>query len=493
MFKRRLIYLVLIAIIALMLVACGGDTASHTKNLLSKSTKTKLKGDFIFYEKNGSTYYTNCDDILETELCYGKAKSIYLDENRKLIIYFDGYKLYVKPIKSESESIMISEINSDFRIIDDKYLLYQSDGLYLYDLDLKNKIRINDDYISSWDINGNLLSFYERTDNGFGEMGKISKFCTYDIKSKKKTITNLVNYDRKSHDKVSNNIGYFCASSDYSNNERKVMLYKVIAGNEPEIIDSVISEIKNINGSNKYMEFEIDLSSWGGQDGNGLYYITLDYPGYNNEKGYFIPNRKIFNYYDGNKTNNLDKSKINIFSEDPRYFGNSLANLEASSGWYIGSDYHEGWRIKSISKDGNLVCYNYKDKSFMLNIKKNITNELSSSIKKVYYLNDNNLLYLAENGDIVLNNEVIDYKGKDIYQFNDDLSVITYETNSGICIYKDKATLTISSEAEKCYLTNSGNAYYSRGKDLYLYKNDEPIQIATDVNYDGAIEYKIIR
>lgn len=181
MFKRRLIYLVLIAIIALMLVACGGDTTSHTKNLLSNSTKTKLKGDFIFYEKNGSTYYTNCDDVLETELCCGKAKSIYLDENRKLIIYIDGYKLYVKPTKSESESIMISEVD-DFRIINDKYLFYQSGGLFLYDLDLKNKIRINNDDVGEWNINENLISFSEKHGR------QIDRFCTYDIKSKKRLL-----------------------------------------------------------------------------------------------------------------------------------------------------------------------------------------------------------------------------------------------------------------------------------------------------------------
>lgn len=103
------------------------------------------------------------------------------------------------------------------------------------------------------------------------------------------------------------------------------------------------------------------------------------------------------------------------------------------------------------------------------------------------------MLYLAKNGDIVVNNEVIDYNGKTIYQFNDDLSVITYETNSGICIYKDKTAITISSAGKAGYLTNSGNAYYSRGEDLYLYKNNETIQIATGVNHDGAIEYKIIR
>lgn len=108
------------------------------------------------------------------------------------------------------------------------------------------------------------------------------------------------------------------------------MLYKVIAGSEPEIIDSIISEIIDVKGRNSFKSLNPDVSNYGVQDGNGLYYVTIDYLVYDNEKGSYLSKRESYNYYDGNKINILDKSKIGSFSVSgaPHYFGNSLANLK---------------------------------------------------------------------------------------------------------------------------------------------------------------------
>jgi hypothetical protein len=79
---KKCISIGIIIVLILQLYSCGGS-GSGNSNLTSKSVSSKLKGDFIFYEKNGSTYYTNCDDIGETKLSDDSASIIYLDEIRK--------------------------------------------------------------------------------------------------------------------------------------------------------------------------------------------------------------------------------------------------------------------------------------------------------------------------------------------------------------------------------------------------------------------------
>ena len=55
-----------ISMILIMLHGCGSEM--NVGNSSSKLTTSKLKGDFVFYVKDNSIYYTNCDDIVETKI-----------------------------------------------------------------------------------------------------------------------------------------------------------------------------------------------------------------------------------------------------------------------------------------------------------------------------------------------------------------------------------------------------------------------------------------
>ena len=132
-----------ISMILIMLHGCGSEM--NVGNSSSKLTTSKLKGDFVFYVKDNSIYYTNCDDIVETKLIdYGVKGVIYLDEKRKNIIYvqendYGDDKIYIKPIKSDSETITIDSASVVLPIINNRYIVYKNDGLFCYDLDSKKK------------------------------------------------------------------------------------------------------------------------------------------------------------------------------------------------------------------------------------------------------------------------------------------------------------------------------------------------------------------
>ena len=522
-FIIKCIILFSLSISLLVMSSCGSNTAESSAS--TKAVSSKLKGDFVFYEKDNATFYTNCDDIVETKLIDSSVSIIYLDEKRKSIIYVSNGNIYIKPTKTDSESIKIDYTNSVLPIIDNKYIVYANGRLFLYDIDSKKKTAISDNDVSNYINYSGKITYIESVSN------KQYNLCTYDIKSKKKEITELTEGFYNSNCKISNGVAYYYISGKENNGTRDMTLYKAVVGKKPEVIDSFVSEVRHYNdkvGEDRTSSLYFNL--YNSFNDGGLYYrkdisftdFNTEYYSWNKESNYY--------YYDGKTStllNNIkyitDKSGVEIIDNFVGYNGssnfwfnnnkdNSITSCSiksdtnsSKSGFLVGAKLYEG-DIKGVSKDCNLVAYDkkvgdsYNDyESYVLNIKSGSNDKLNSRIDKVLYFDNNNFLYKAYNSDMILNNEVIDYNMKqDRCEHNENLSVIGYMTNSGLCIYKDNQANVVSSNASGGHLTNNGNAYYVSDNNLYLYVNGESELITSNVErvYDSWYSvpgYKILR
>ena len=238
---KKTISILIQLILILSLAACGGRGSNVS---VVKNTKSKINGDFLFYVKNDNgTYYTNCEDIEETKLSDKGIELIYLDEKRNNIIYFDYVGIFVKPIKNDSETIMIDNCSTYLPIIDNKYIVYTNDRLFVYDLDSKKKAVISENYVSTYQNYNGKITYLEKVDN------KTYKICTYDLKSKSKSETVLEDgfRDLKIHFLMTDGVIYYYITGKVENDMRETKLYKTVAGKKTEIIDSIVSEVRHYN------------------------------------------------------------------------------------------------------------------------------------------------------------------------------------------------------------------------------------------------------
>ena len=523
---KKIISILIQLVLILSLAACGGGGSNVS---VVKNTKSKINGDFLFYVKNDNgTYYTNCEDIEETKLSDKGIELIYLDEKRNNIIYFDYVGIFVKPIKNDSETIMIDNCSTYLPIIDNKYIVYTNDRLFVYDLDSKKKTVISENYVSTYQNYNGKITYLEKVDN------KTYKICTYDLKSKSKSETVLEDgfRDLKIHFLMTDGVIYYYITGKVENDIRETILYKTVAGKKTEIIDSIVSEVRHYNKKDgKSASSSLGYSLVECYNNGGFYFRKdISFKEFN-YKNYYYEKEQEYYYYDGKNINLIDEAKsisetvkasgkidnFVFYIDRVRYYwyngemDKAIANCslktdgnKRKAGFLIGNKVYEG-NIECISRDLNLIAYNVinpdtkQEESYILNIQNDTTQKLNWTIEEVMFFDNDNLLYRTFNRDVILNNEVIDYKYNDNYsEYNGDLSTILYTTNSGLCMYKDGNVNILSSNAKVGHITNNNNVYYVSDNNLYVYKNEEAIIAATDVwrIYDVESKvpgYKIIR
>lgn len=362
-------------------------------------------------------------------------------------------------------------------------------------------------------FNGKITYYYE------DYQSDVNYLCTYDLKTNKKEISELTKEFVESY-RICNGIIYYTISRKENNGTIESMLYKAVAGRKPEIIDSIVSEVRYTKWEGKDVPRWTECKLYDSFNDGGLYY---------NKGGDFY-------FYDGKTTNLLIEKGISSRFPDlsSEYFSHNINNIIGyrSSAWndmelgynyyynnskyssiiggyydydgfFVGTKHYDG-KIKGVSKEGNKVVYNKDKESYVLDINSGLSEKLNLQVLEVLYFDNDNILYVNDHSkDLVLNNEVIDYNitGKTsnyniMCEHNEDLSRICYVTESGFCIYKDNQANVISSSWG--HITNNGNAYYVRDNNLYLYIDGESKLISSNVDevYDGEYDvpgYKILR
>ena len=527
--KLKKLFILFLSLVLLIIPGCENNTGNSGASSL-KSGKSRLKGDFVFYTKNDGTYFTNCDDIEETMLSPGTVDYMYLDEKRNNIIYHSE-GLYVRSIKPNSESIKIDEPGNIMPIIENKYIVYIGNGgrLFYYDLDTNNKYHISDKVVEKYIKYNSTITYIEKDSDN-----KQYNLCTFDLKSKKKTTSIIPEYNGKSV-LMSNGVMYYIVSKDINDEMKESFLYKLESGKSLEMIDKMISNVEHYIKKNNIMKNGKEYTRY-------LSYKLVD--SFNNGEMYYgkatsfadmDTDKGVYDYYfyDGKTSTllNIEKDEglgsfygarygwhpIKEYIGYNTYWENDIASwfnnkknvsiVGGGSGkdsyFFIRDKKFDGWVI-GVSDDCNSIVYNkkigdsrygYDYESFKYNIKNNSTENIKR-ISDVLYFDNSNILGIDDyNFDIVLNDTVIDYNYNPyyngthvdlIYEYNENLSVIKYMTNSGLCIYKDNQARVVSSNTRGGHITNNGNIYYLSGNDVYLDVNGETRHVASDVSFLGC-------
>lgn len=533
-FIIKRVTLFLLSMLLIVLSGCGNSsTAGGTS---AKATGSKLKGDFVFYQKDGATYYTNCGDIGETKLVDGTREyKVYLDEKRKNIIFSTDDAIAIKPIKVDSEAIIINTGVKFFEFLDNKYIVYVTASsfsgpykLFAYDLDSKSNVLLSEK-LNECNINSGSGSYFVCYNHKITYIELISKnsdeedysyitykidfnLCTYDFISKKKEMTAIQTLRNSINEVVglSSDTLYYVDNVKRGDGTGESKLYKVVVGKKPELIDSTDSEIEyydrgKYDRGTKYLTYFTIHQPF---NDNGLYYHKLNWKTKKEKED-------IYYFYDGKGSVPLGSeylSTVSIYNGGSRKIDISDSRSRSIVGkvnqYYIGSKVYDG-RLWGCSADYNKAVV---DQIKVVNLENDFVSMLSPPPKVVFYLDKDNILYSTMNDELALStiNDEFLLNGNTIINFHTNYYPEYVEHNencSSIVVagsflfadedivwhYKDGQANQVSINAKRghSHITNSGNASYIRDNNLYLYANGESNLVASDVN--SSIGYYILR
>lgn len=526
--KKILSIVFIISIILTIFIGCsnsnnvGNATQSSdvqtTGNTTSK-TSSKLKGEYVFFVKDGKTFFYDCDKK-QTNLLDDTTHihDIYIDSKRNNLIlnYDDGSSssdysyLKIKSL-SDLDKPMLSFDHS--KIVNNKYIIYEEygSGLFIYDLDTKNKERIiaresNFEYI----VKDNKVIFFCDNDPNYLDKNDVYEIGYYDLNTKKIEVHHFdkQNYYHISDVALNYPIVYFVdMSASYTRGGSGVskLYYYDFNSKQTSLIDEM--ERQPVAERGKYTLysgiglFEENVGT--ALNDEGVFYSkTQGYDVYDPVNTYYytkLDDKLEINNDVNSSVGTIDTTdkKLSKFSKYP-VMNKSVGGVSSVSGFYIRDKFFEDARIIYVSNEGDyLICRETNGNCYKMNIdtyeKEDLNDDFDSySIK---YFDNHNLLYVSKNKDLKFNGNIIDYNVDSNYiDYNNSFNTFCYEASDGLTIYKDGVSALIENDVDNGCLTNQGNVYYILNNELILYKNNEKQVIdSTENNYDiKVIKYKII-
>lgn len=512
------------------LVACGGGGVS-TSSSNAKSGKSKLKQEYVFYEREGKTYFSDlkneyllCDDTIEGESNYNAVTGddehtyhLYLNEANNCLIYQKDSEneWFIKDLsKIDSDDMNLGISNVE--LIIGGYIVYESSsdygtkhGISVFNIKNKTKERIIDDTASDIRIkkisNSEFIYYWYWHD--YDSDSYEIKFGKYNLNAKTLQESEIIKSDEGGH------IVLECLDYPFS----AIMVTN--GGNREEYFNGAVEKLYRfsfdkgfefIDEQLRECQYEFNESykngAWTWHQKTGIYCHNPYYYAKMIERSDI---RGIFELYysDGISNTFLGEGRLDLGSR-----ANHFTNLKipVSNMSYIGSDsWEDGFLIrdkiyknKSIvtsSNDGNKILIvdktnDYRHREyFIVDINTEEKKYIDNDVNPIYF-DGNNLLYVnKDKNELKLNDKVIGSDHSDTWvRYNSDLDIIAFCCNNTLSVYKDDETKMVAGNVKDFELTKKDSiCYLTNNNELYIYDyGDEPQKIC---NCEHLLNYEVIR
>lgn len=498
MFKKVLTLLMSLTLI-LTLIACGGGVATNGSKTSEKSSKSKLKQEYIFYEREGKTYFSDlkneyllCEDKINLDRLDANtgtsdySNQLYLNETNNCLIYQkdNGNDWFIKDLsKIESDDINLGITNvkmiTDNHIV---YLSYSSDGygISVYNIKTKTKEKIIDGTANSIKfkkINSQEFVYYLESGSG----GNYSvKFGKYNLITKTLQESDSMSYSWGKGSIVLQFLDYpFSAITviNGGNSEEKLnggiqKLYRFSFDKGFEFIDEILRECQYEFNEN----FVVN-----GKRGNWDYIIKTSiigrHPNYYEKIVGYINKEPIFESYYTDGFNNTFLGQLHldtntVFLNKPVY---NLYNVSSNQfGFVIKDKIYMNQRIDTYFNDGNkiLIFDGTNDEYFIMDVDTEEKKYIDNNVEPLCF-DGANLLYISRNKrELKLNDKIIgnDYNNsKNWVRYTLDLTNIAFCSNDTLSVYKDDETKMVAGNVKAFDFTNKNNICYLTNNDELFY------------------------
>ena len=488
MFKRIIKNVICFLLVA-SLVACGGGGVS-TSSSNAKSGKSKLKQEYVFYEREGKTYFSDlkneyllCDDTIEGD-------HLYLNEANNCLIYQKDSEneWFIKDLsKIDSDDMNLGIFNVELIIGD--YIVYKSfsnhstrDGISVFNIKSKTKERIIDDTASDIRIkkisNSEFIYYWYGYDYD-SDSNRIAKFGKYNLNAKTLQESEIIKSDEGGH------IVLECLDYPFS----AIMVTN--GGNPEEYFNGAVEKLYRFSFDKGFEFIDEQLRE--------CYAKMIE----RSDIGVIF---ELY-YSDGISNTFLGKGRL-----DNGYGADHFTNLKipVSNMSYIGSDsweygftirdkIYKNQQIVTSFNDGNkiLIVDNTNDywhrEYFIVDINTEEKKYIDNDVEPIYF-DGNNLLYVnKDKNELKLNDKVIgsDHSGTWV-RYNSDLDIIAFCCNNTLSVYKDDETKMVAGNVKDFELTTKDNlCYLTNNNELYIYDYGDEPQKLCECEY--LLDYEVIK